>query len=102
MGTDCRSLVEHCNETGATLTEKRIGLDIADARQGIDAGDTTSVWVPTEQMPADGLTKHLPEQLALDEVTMRNNLSLYHTWGPKTGKSRKRASKKAPVSDVHF
>ena len=39
MVSDCRSLVDHCRKTGASVSEKRVGLDIADIRDGIDAGD---------------------------------------------------------------
>lgn len=58
LGTDCCSLAEHGNKTGASVNEKRVSLDIADVRAAIDSGDTLR-WMPTEEMPADGLTKHL-------------------------------------------
>ena len=65
--TDCRSLYDHCNNTGAILSEKRVGLDIADIRSSIDGGDML-MWVPTERMPADALTKHVKDQTVLQEV----------------------------------
>ena len=63
-GNGLQELVGHCNKKGAGLTEKRVGLDIAGVCQGIDAGDTTFVWMQTEEIPADGLTKHLQEREA--------------------------------------
>ena len=71
LGTDCRSLVDHCRKTGASVSEKRVGLDIADVREGIDRGDAL-LWLPTDRMAADGLTKHLTEQKALMEICMGN------------------------------
>ena len=65
--TDCRSLYDHCNKTGASLSEKRVGLDIADIRSSIDGGDVL-MWVPTERMPADAFTKHVKVQTVLQEV----------------------------------
>jgi hypothetical protein len=73
LGTDCCSLAEHCNKTGASVNEKRVSLDIADVRAAIDSGDTLR-WMPTEEMPADGLTKHLPthQQEPLRRICERN------------------------------
>jgi len=69
LGTDCRSLHDHCNKTGSSVAEKRIAMDIADVRAGIDRGDAMT-WLPTEWMAADGLTKHLTEQVPLETIMM--------------------------------
>ena len=62
--SDCRSMVEHIRKTGAATDEKRVAMDLADLRAGVDAGDLV-VWMPTRKMVADCLTKHL----TLDEET---------------------------------
>ena len=62
--SDCRSMVEHIRKTGASTDEKRVAMDLADLRAGVDAGDLV-VWIPTKKMVADCLTKHL----TLDEET---------------------------------
>ena len=62
--SDCRSMVEHVRKTGAATDEKRVAMDLADLRAGVDAGDLV-VWIPTRKMVADCLTKHL----TLDEET---------------------------------
>jgi hypothetical protein len=36
--SDCSSLVDHCQKTGSSVSEKRVGLDIADVRAAVDAG----------------------------------------------------------------
>ena len=56
--SDCRSMVEHIKKTGASTDEKRVAMDLADLRHGIDNGDIIS-WMPTRKMVADCLTKHL-------------------------------------------
>ena len=56
--SDCRSMVEHIQKTGAAVDEKRVAMDLADLRAGVDAGDLV-VWIPTKRMVADCLTKHL-------------------------------------------
>ena len=62
--SDCRSMVEHIRKTGASTDEKRVAMDLADLRAGVDAGDLVA-WIPTRKMVADCLTKHL----TLDEET---------------------------------
>jgi hypothetical protein len=95
MVTDCRSLAEHCSKTGATVTEKRVALDIADVRAAVDAGDVLK-WVPTDAMPADGLTKHLVAQPALDELTLRCKMRV--CFGPEDSvKNRKLRGDFGPV-----
>ena len=64
MVHDCRSLVDHVRASGGTVAETRVGMEIADLREGIGEEVVTIGPGPTEAMPADGLTKHLPEQLA--------------------------------------
>ena len=59
--TDCKSLADHCGKASSTLTEKRVGLDIADVREAVEAGDEL-LWVPTETMVAGGLATHLPKE----------------------------------------
>ena len=86
LASDCRSLVEHCAKTGASVSEKRVGLDIADVRASVDAGDTLE-WLPTDHMPADSLTKHLTSCPSLAKVTMEN---LFRLKWPKDYKSPKR------------
>ena len=55
--SDCRSMADHIRKTGASTDEKRVAMDLADLRAGVDAGDLV-VWVPTKRMVADCLTKH--------------------------------------------
>ena len=87
MGSDCRSLVDHCAKTGASVSEKRVGLDIADIRDGIEAGDILR-WIPTLEMPADILTKHLTDARSLLKLMMDNRFSL--KWAiPKKRKKEK-------------
>ena len=62
--SDCRSMVDHIRKTGGQTDEKRVAMDLADLRAGVDAGDLV-VWLPTKRMVADCLTKHL----TLDEET---------------------------------
>ena len=57
-------MVEHIQKTGASTDEKRVAMDLADLRAGVDAGDLV-VWIPTKKMVADCLTKHL----TMDEET---------------------------------
>ena len=54
--SDCRSMVEHIRKTGASTDEKRVDMDLADLRAGVDAVDLV-VWIPTQKMVADCLTK---------------------------------------------
>ena len=84
MATDCRSLRDHCLKTGGSVTEKRVAMDIADVRAGIDAGDQLK-WIPTEWMAADGLTKHLVEQGPLDQIAMENHYSFTDPAGLREG-----------------
>ena len=45
-----------------------MALDIADVREAIDSGDKL-LWIPTEHMLADGLTKHIPKENLLIPVS---------------------------------
>ena len=76
--TDCRSLSEHCSKCSSGLTEKRVGLDIADLRASVDAGDSL-LWQPTDKMVADGLTKHFPKEEHLMKVTLENSYQLAYS-----------------------
>ena len=67
LASDCHSLVDTCNKTGSSVTERRVGLDLADVRQGIERGDIMT-WMPTEEMVADGLTKWLRVQVPLERM----------------------------------
>ena len=58
--TDCRSLYDHCNKTGASLSEKRVGVDIADVRSSIDGGDVL-MWVGPDRADAGGCTHETRE-----------------------------------------
>lgn len=62
--SDCRSMVQHIQKTGASTDERRVAMDLADLRAGVDAGDLV-VWIPTRRIVADCLKKHL----TLDEET---------------------------------
>ena len=53
-------MVEHIRKTGASTDEKRVAMDLADLRAGVDSGDLV-VWIPTKKMVADCLTKHLTQ-----------------------------------------
>ncbi len=76
--TDCRSLAQRCTKTGSTLTEKRVSLDIADVRAAVDDGACLR-WIPTDQMPADGLTKVLCEQPALDRLAWHSRMRVNYS-----------------------
>ena len=58
--TDCKSLHDSLRKTDSATSEKRVALDLEDVRCGIEAG-TRVFWLPTAMMPADALTKRLPE-----------------------------------------
>ena len=55
---DCRSMVDHIRKTGASTDEKRVAMDVADLRAGVDAGNL-GAWVATKRMVADCFNKHL-------------------------------------------
>ena len=73
-------------KTGSSVTEKRVGMDIADVREDIDEGTVSLRWMPTEEMPADGLTKWLVEQRALWKMAMEGKVRLDYTWEKKKKK----------------
>ncbi len=52
--------------------------DIADVRVAIDDGACLR-WIPTDQMPADGLTKVLHEQPALDRLVWHNRMRVIYS-----------------------
>jgi hypothetical protein len=85
LASDCSSLVDHCQKTGSSVSEKRVGLDIADVRAAVDAGDTLC-WVPTRVMPADCLTKHLVQQPTTVQITEHNRLRI--KWNKQTDSAR--------------
>ena len=64
--TDCRSLYDHVVHTGKSLPEKRVGMDIADMREGIDEDSDVFVWQDTHTMAADALTKETTGETSLD------------------------------------
>ena len=92
--TDCRSLSEHCQKCSSGLTEKRVGLDIADVRAAVDAGDAL-LWQPTDSMVADGLTKHLPKEENLLSLALTNRYRLRYS----KADSKKQRSAAAAAAD---
>ena len=95
--SDCRSLVDHCAKTGGSVSEKRVALDIADLRAAVEDGKTKVVWMPTLEMPADGLTKHLVNQKALRRLL---NAEPFRVTYPKDASARKKSGKES--QDVLF
>ena len=65
----------HIVKTGSSCKEKRVGLDIADLRDGYDRGDVIR-WIPTSRMGADALTKHIPDPDELIDIMMESKYSL--------------------------
>ena len=79
------------------MTEKRVGLDIADVRSAIDAGDKL-YWNPTEYMIADGLTKHLPKEENLLLVTTKGKYRI--KWEASESKKQKALKAKEVVPET--
>ena len=63
--SDCRSLVDLCHRQGSLPRERRVALDAADLREGLEEG-TKLQWTNTENMVADPLTKHFAMQSVLE------------------------------------
>ena len=84
--SDCRSLVDHVAKTGASVSEKRVGLDIADLRAGVENDGDVGYWMPTEKMPADVLTKHMTDLEALRKLLMSNRFNIRYERIPKNRK----------------
>ena len=59
--TDCNSLFQHCQKDGASTTEKRVMLDLADLKQALKEYGDLLRWTPTNRMLADAFTKHIPD-----------------------------------------
>ena len=76
--TDCRSLSDHlCNPCSSEVSDKRLAIDLTSLRQELwrEKGElvgnptytdklpedrsTTCLWISTQTMAADGLTKHM-------------------------------------------
>ena len=62
------------------MSEKRVALDIADVRDAIEHNAGLMFWMPTGEMPADGLTKHLKDQRSLRQIMFSNKFRL--KWDP--------------------
>ena len=77
MVTDCKSLKDLTAKAGSLPSEMRIALDIADARQGLGAGDQLH-WTSTDRMAADALT----QSMADDTVTTHILRSGYYDFRP--------------------
>ena len=84
MVTDCKSLKDLTDKVGSLPSEKRIALDIADVRQGIEAGDRL-LWTSTDKMAADSLTKLMSEDMFLTRVLRKG----YYDFTPTPKKPRK-------------
>ena len=67
MVTDCKSLKDLTAKAGSLPAEKCIALDIADVRQGLEAGDKL-FWTSTDRMAVDALTKSITEDTLLTEI----------------------------------
>ena len=65
-----------------------MALDIADVRQGIERGDHM-FWIPTEKMPADYLTKWIPDTEVLADLLRGREFRLRYT-REKDGPSSKK------------
>ena len=76
--SDCRSLTDHCAKSSTSLTEKRVGLEMADVRE--TAGDSL-LWIPNEVMLADGLTKHLPKESVSHNICLTNKFRICYSSG---------------------
>ena len=73
--TDSRSLYDALTTLNPT-TEKRLLIDLAVVRQAYERREISEVcWIPTEQNPADGLTKEKPNR-ALETLMKENRLRL--------------------------
>ena len=55
--TDCRSLWDAVKQLTPSLEEKRTIIDIASIREALRTATAKLLWIPTDQMLADGLTK---------------------------------------------
>ena len=78
--TDCKSLRDMCRKEGSLPSERRAALDVQDLRDGLESDNTKLVWVTTDRMAADALTKRLKDQRVLDGICQRG---IYH-WMPST------------------
>ena len=72
---ECRSLADHCQKRSTSLTEKRVGLEIADGREDVEAGDSL-LWVPTGTMVTGALTKHIHKGMNSFEVCREGMMRL--------------------------
>ena len=70
MVTDCKTLKDLTAKAGSLPAEKRIALDIADVRQGLEAGDQL-ISTSADRMAADALTKSMTEDTLLTEILRR-------------------------------
>jgi hypothetical protein len=76
--TDSRSLFDALVTLNNTA-EKRLLIDLQLLRQAYERREITEVcWIPTEQNPADAMTKGRPTP-ALDKLLMRNRVELNPT-----------------------
>jgi hypothetical protein len=95
--TDCRSLWEHCNQSGASMvSDKRLAIDLSQIRQQVwrapgelvgdplltdhIPGDATTrlLWTSTDRMVADPLTKGMKHD-GLDSVMRGQSIDLTPT-----------------------
>ena len=63
LGTDCKSLYDTCVKPASTTKEKRVALDLLDVREGIEYFKDSIIWVPTDHMSVDALTKAMHPSL---------------------------------------
>ena len=66
--TDCKSLRDFCRKEGSLPSERRVALDVEDLREGLENHNTRLVWVTTDRMAADALTKRMKDQRVLDDL----------------------------------
>ena len=73
--TDSKSLYDAL-VTINTTTEKRLLIDLKVIREAYELKEVAEIcWIPTDQNPADGLTKEKPNQ-ALSQMIAENRLVL--------------------------
>ena len=70
--TDCMSLVDLLDKEGNIPTEKRIALDVADLREGLEMNNKL-VWASTDKQLADALMKRLHNDTQITDM-MRENV----------------------------
>ena len=87
--TDSKSLYDALSTINPT-TEKRLLIDLQVLRQSYERREITEIaWIPTEQNPADGMTKEKPNT-ALEGMIDNNKLTVTpNAWLERTPKTKK-------------